>query len=87
MEQIDLLNDKARTSNLNFYTTFFMLQFFIITFTNLHSLVLRICGSFQTNTCCILMYIPKPFKYHEVIDTLLINKQENIVKDVANKFI
>ena len=31
------------------------------------------------------MYIPKPFKYHDVIDTLLINKQEIIVKDVANQ--
>ena len=48
-------------------------------------MVLKICGSFQTDTCCILMYIPKPFKYHDVINTLLINKQENIVKDVANQ--
>ena len=31
------------------------------------------------------MYIPKPFKYHDVIDTLLINKRENVVKDVANQ--
>lgn len=31
------------------------------------------------------MYIPKPFKYHDVIDTLLINKGENVVKDVANQ--